>query len=184
MTVVTLPELVAALDFIPKRYQAVRVFADDVAEVIAWRDSGVPPSGWRRIGDEYWRKLEQPAARFVATVDGRAYDIHLFDYSGVVCVSEAKDPSAPVARERPDIRVAQSTPSVATAVKGDAWVRGRVLGLLVGSVIGDKTGSPNGGAPPRHVFPLSFDASTRRWISYSEGLVPWMKQALLASEAR
>jgi len=178
MSHLTLPDLVQALERHPERHHAFDVFADDVRELRALRDTGALPPGWL--------PLDEGGRRFAAQHEGHAYEVELFPRSGVVRLQRAPE-TAPqegvlatgaLARD-----IAGAAIDEANERKGDWWMPELVLGLLVGDRVGAAETPEGVRALPRRVFPLHYDLTDKAWVYYGGGLMPWMKTQLLDTAA-
>lgn len=161
----TIADLVAGLDQFGMRYNALDVFADDVADLGAAR-AGRVPRGWRRLDDP---------ALFEVRVGSTPYYVRLFENAGVVRLLREPDVAAGSNAAGGALigALAGAAIGVAASKKGEGLVGGLLLGLLVGAMIGNAQ-EPS----PHHVFTMRFDPATRSWRTYNGALVRWMKSEL------
>lgn len=165
----TIEDLTRGLDLFGSRYHAINVFADDIQELVGWRDSGsLPPA---------FVPLAASGQRFQIEIATRLYELELFPDHGVVCLSESKSTPALRTVTELDTGVVTGTIAIAEQRKGSYWSEYLVLGLLVGAFLGEP--APADSKSPRWVFTLSFDRVDQRWCAYDGGLVRWMKESLL-----
>ena len=171
MDKLTLSHLAAGLAQFAQNYSAIDVFADDLQEIEGVRNGVVPAT---------WHALDETGRRFFLMVDGKPHVLDIIDTLGVVRLAhhEAPQSSSDSAVVGAVVGgVAGAAITAATSKKGNAWAGGLMLGLLVGAYIGNKADDQP--LPPRRVFTMRFDASTKGWVAYDGGLVPWMKTHLL-----
>jgi hypothetical protein len=181
MDKLSLADLAAGLDELGDRYQALDVFAEDVAGIDrALRGEVVEklePVGGQTEG-------EQRPLIFSFAHEDKRYRLRIYPAHGVVRVT----------RERPDIRPEVALSAAIGAVAGGAAgatlgaksadrelaaLAGTILGLLIGTVFGRGVAGPNS---PRHVFALRFHPESRTWKAYDGGLLRWMKERLAPPE--
>jgi hypothetical protein len=174
-----LMDLVFGLEYFESkdRYTSFNVFADDVLETWAYG----PVKGLEA--------LDHAGLRFRFTVPegnvhaGERYDLVILPEWGILRASRATphdvaDPasSAPGGLSGEQAEIARLE---AQRRRGEGASESPILGLLVGTTL---KGSAMLDAP-RHVFTLRFDGSVGQWKAYDGGLVPWMKENLLARSA-
>jgi len=161
----SIPDLVQGLESFRGKYNALDVFADDVAELLSAAKEGYPDG---------WSPLEK--GLFQVHVAGKPYYVRVFDDAGVVRV--AREPERVTGRVGTGGAVgalAGAAIVAATSKKGEGLVGGALLGLLVGAALGAATGSE---PAPHRVFTMQFDPLSRQWKAYTGGLVRWMKSEL------
>lgn len=181
MDKLSVSDLAAGLEELGDRYQALDVFAKDVADIERLQRGEVvtnlvPARDQTQSGQEF------PVFSF-AHGDKR-YRLRIFPTHGVVRVT----------RETPDIRPEVALGAAIGAAAGGAAgialadesvdrefaaLAGTILGLLIGAAIGGKVAGTN---PPRHVFALRFDPESKTWRAYDGGLLRWMKERLAPPE--
>lgn len=177
MDKLTLSDLAAGLEELGDRYQALDVFAKDVANIDRLLHGEIVTA---LVPVASQTEPEQRPLTFSFEHKGKRYHLRIFPTHGVVRVT----------REPPGIRtefalgaavgaaiggVAASSLGGKSADRELAALAGTILGLLVGAVIGGKVAGTN---PPRHVFALRFDPESKRWRAYDGGLLRWMKERL------
>ena len=145
-------ELINALETFGTRYHAVDVFADDLSE----RALKIVELG------SYDR-------------DGKGYRFSVYEEHGVVRAQRAEGSNA-VAGAVAGTAIGAAV-AAAAKQKPEGIFGGALLGLLVGAALGQATQEYK---PPRRVFALQLDPSTRQWVAYDGSLLRWMKSRLLA----
>lgn len=170
-----LTTLVLGLEGFGGRYESIRVFADDLLEVRS------------RSAVAGVRKLDEEGHKFLFVVPsgehaGKHYQIEILAEAGVVLLYSAAG-LLPGAGEASAEGLTGSNVSkalfCAAIWRGEGTEASHVLGLLVGGTLGDSD-VPDAS---RRVFPLRFDASQGRWVPYTGGFVPWLKERLLVQAA-
>jgi hypothetical protein len=169
MPKLTFEEMAQGLERFKDRYHALDVFADDVQELVEWNDSNRAPTGLVPVmGHKNSFYLKQ---------NNQNYRLELFDDEGVARFSRWKE-RIPTTGQVAAGALVGAAIGAAVTKKGDGWLPGLFLGVLLGSAINAQDPSS-----PKRVFSLRFDPQTRRWTVYDGGLVQWLKSSLVA-EAR
>lgn len=165
----TLDNLADGLDEWNGRYEAIDVFADDVAEM----QGTEPLGGLTRLPDE--------RPRFEFRRGTRGYHVVLFEDAGVLRLEYPRPElltrlgqAASTGAAGTGAGALAATLANATGQKGSAAQLGLLLGLVVGSAEAGANGSG-----PRRVFALEFHAGRREWLAYDGGLIRWMREKLL-----
>lgn len=163
---ITLADLVVGLSEWSDRYEALDVFADDVAEMRA----RPPLRGLKFIGTS--------PPRWEVRHGGTTYHVILFEEAGVLRLER---PRASLATRAARTGVAGAagaaigaTLEKAAEQKGSAAKLGLLLGLVIGAVAEGVAASK-----PRRAFTLRFDPVKRSWLAYDGGLMNWMREKLL-----
>lgn len=159
----TLDDLAAGLLSFSDTYLALDVFAQDVGELES--ESTMAAAGLVPRADgslDFERR-------------GKRFNMRLFQDLGVVRVTGAGQPPAPV--PAPAVTGAAGAAIGAAVAKRGEGMGGAAVGLLLGLLVGAALGEPSRNAP-RRVFALRFDPDTREWRAYDGGLVRWMKEQL------
>jgi hypothetical protein len=150
-----LSNLVSALNQF-SRYHAIDVFADDLAELREPAPAGLRP-------------LDLEGRRFHVTHRGADFILEVFAKEGVARLSKPTGPSAVAGNNLELYGIANEAIEAAGQRKGDAWLDGLLLALLIGESLG-------GGV--RRVFALAYDRGAGQWRPYDGGLLRWMKGQL------
>lgn len=155
MSALRTTDLVAGLERFAHRYEAIDVYAADVAELFASTDGWSVPRDWKPLGQN----------RFALSVDANSYVAELKPEIGVLRLQRAdRDPSSNNA-----IIGALSGAAIGSLLskKPEAVLGGAIVGLLLAS----------SQSSVKRVFTMRFDASGQ-WRAYSGPLIPVMKESL------
>ncbi|WP_146155976.1 hypothetical protein [Enhygromyxa salina] len=164
----TLADLATGLTGRGEQFSELKVFADDVEEIVALGRGDTP---------EQLRPLDREGKRFAFTHDNRPFEVELSG-SGVVRVYQSSRPDPDVMLTATAVgAMAGAAVGAASSRKGQNWLGGLVVGMLAGAVFG--AGATV--SPPRRVLTMAFDAGTGRWQIYDGGLVRWMKEEFRSS---
>ncbi|MFO0661462.1 MAG: hypothetical protein U0165_16765 [Polyangiaceae bacterium] len=169
MNRVELIDLVEALEWFDDRYQAMVVFADDLAPLERLHVRATT------LTDEHILPTE-PSGSFHVDERGAPYTLEVIAQQGTTRLTRSEHATRQgTGSETRSLEVIDAAIACAVSKKGVA--SGVLLGVLVGPSLNGNL-SPKPGEP-RRVFTLSFDASQRRWEPYDGGLMAWMKRELV-----
>ena len=163
----TIADVVKALELFDDRYNTIDVFADDVEELRTYVETDTLPQNLQLT--------DTSGTRFAIT--GTPYVLDLIADAGVARITRTPQSSTTSVVGNALAGGAIGTAiGVATSKKAEVVATGLILGLLVGATLGNAT--PNKGNRPRRVFALCFDSDSGQWLAYDGGLVRWMKAEL------
>ena len=169
---VAVHDLVSALERFGGKYEAIDVFANDIVELSQWATTRQLPPHIQGVNTE--GKL------FVVRHGTQSYRLEIFPIEGVARLSRWMGAAPNQVNSAIAGGALGAAIAAALAKKGDAWIGGLLLGLLIGAAIG---GGGNADAVSHRVFALVFDAATKDWRPYDGGLLRWMKERLTVQPA-